>query len=439
MRHAVQDVIDELGSMSRRSAESDGGRGGALSAADPNRGTVNLICLDEFQVGDTFTAIALKALFECLWDANKDYYDESRKRTSEAGERQRGSDTSQDAQVNNNVNIIVATTNRNIDCDNDITSGLGGDHMAMVLPAMRERMISLRLERDIDYRSVMLERDSSTGGKGNVGARTPDAYFVNGVNVNKEPIGAFWDSLHGSEERCVDVDVSYGRTFNVPRRKTLRTAEGAAGSSDVEPVACCIDFRSLCDDDNHPMSPYDYMALAKQFDLVMLVGVPVMSRKTKDKARRFINFVDEMYNNRTALVLNSEREVDALFRANADDAFDSSLLDDMDASDESQQVEQLQFESEPEQQRLRTDLTAFGGRGILSDHAVRTGRPRKGGAGTPGGANAGASSVTTATLRKMLSGEDERFAFRRALSRLKEMRSRTYKETSKWRKVLPYL
>ena len=134
-----------------------------------------------------------------------------------------------------------------------------------------------------------------------------------------------------------------------------------------------------------------------------------------------------MYNNRTALVLNSEVGVDALFRTRDDaDVFDSSLLDEMDASHESQQVEQLQFESEPERQRLRTDLTAFGGRGILTEGGARVG----------GG---GATSVTTATLRKMLSGEDERFAFRRASSRLKEMRSSAYRETSKWRNVLPHM
>ena len=362
------------------------------------------------------------------------------------------------------MNVIVATTNRNIDCDNDITSGLGGDHMAMVLPAMRERMMSLRLERDVDYRSVMLERDElpSAGADARGRMRAADAYFVNGVNAGERSINSLWGSLRGHEEEGVEVDVAYGRKFTVPRRKTLRGAPGAGAAA-----ACCIDFRSLCDDGAHPMSPYDFMELAKQFDLVLLVGVPVMTRKTKDKARRFINFVDEvrrrrgagrpagrnarahrtvdsglnrrfarraqMYNSRTALVLNSEVGVDALFRTrNAADVFDSSLLDDeMDASHESQQVEQLQFESEPERQRLRTDLTAFGGRGILTSGG--------GGARVGAGGGGGAGSVTTATLRKMLSGEDERFAFRRAVSRLKEMRSSAYRETSKWRNVLPHM
>ena len=71
------------------------------------------------------------------------------------------------------------------------------------------------------------------------------------------------------------------------------------------------------------------------------------------------------------------------------------------------------------------DVTAYGGRGILSsDSPTSSGK---------------SSSVTATTLKYMLSGEDERFAFRRSVSRLKEMRSKTYKQTSRWMNVIEFL
>ena len=187
--------------------------------------------------------------------------------------------------------------------------------------------------------------------------------------------------------------------------------------------ACRLSFELLCGDDE-PMGASDYMALAKAYSLIVVESVPVMSRKTANIARRFINFIDECYNNRTAVVLECAVEPDALFAADPADEHDSSLISE-DTAAPTASVEQLQFEGDSERQRLRTDVTAFGGTGILTPHEKSTSTSQ---------------SMTTQKFKYMLSGEDERFAFRRSVSRLKELQTLTYKYTSpKWRSVAPTL
>lgn len=450
MKLAVKDVVEELGHRKLPVPHSTGGR-------------VTLFLLDEFQVSDTFTAIALKSLFEVLWDANKDYQltkadIDHNKKISEKDKT--GSITKEDERVrpNSDVTIVVSTSNRDIDDDNDITSGLGGDHMERLLPKLREHMISVSMRSNVDWRQEMLLQDSDSSlsdwgkdkllGSGVYEAEhmtrmmMSDSYFVEIESMKareSENPNAFenaddlWENLTGDELKDELIDISYGRSFSVPRMKRLSnnsvdSLEPSSGS-----LACWIPFDALFDDVKNPMGVTDYTVLAKKFDLFIVSNVPVMTRKTADKARRFINFIDELYNNRSALVLSSHVEVDSLFKNdNSLNNNDSSLLGEEADSEhslywrEQEQQEQLQFENEPEEQRLRMDVTAYGGRAILS-----TGPSSSAGTGPT-------SSVTATTLKYMLSGEDERFAFRRSVSRLKEMRSKTYKRTSRWTNVIRF-
>jgi cell division protein ZapE len=73
-----------------------------------------------------------------------------------------------------------------------------------------------------------------------------------------------------------------------------------------------FDFAALC---GGPRSYADYVDLARRFHTVMLSGVPRMSPKESDAARRFTWLVDVFYDDKVNLVVSAEAEPEALFQA----------------------------------------------------------------------------------------------------------------------------
>ena len=71
-----------------------------------------------------------------------------------------------------------------------------------------------------------------------------------------------------------------------------------------------FDFAELC---RGPRSYADYVDLARRFHTVMLSGVPRMSPKESDAARRFTWLVDVFYDDKINLVVSAEGEPEGLF------------------------------------------------------------------------------------------------------------------------------
>jgi cell division protein ZapE len=78
-----------------------------------------------------------------------------------------------------------------------------------------------------------------------------------------------------------------------------------------------FDFSVLC---GGPRSYADYVDLAKRFHTVLLSGVPRMSAKQADAARRFTWLVDVLYDDRVNLVVGAEAPPEALFTEGAHSA-----------------------------------------------------------------------------------------------------------------------
>ena len=71
-----------------------------------------------------------------------------------------------------------------------------------------------------------------------------------------------------------------------------------------------FDFAVLC---GGPRSYADYVDLAKRFHTVMLSGVPKLSPKNADAARRFTWLVDVFYDDRIKMVISAEAPPEQLF------------------------------------------------------------------------------------------------------------------------------
>ncbi|KAK7206569.1 AFG1-like ATPase-domain-containing protein [Myxozyma melibiosi] len=145
----------------------------------------------------------------------------------------------------------------------------------------------------------------------------------------------------------------WGRELKVPR------ASGGVAQ---------FSFEQLC---GQPMSAADYLELARNYHAFVVTDIPIMTMSNKDKARRFITFLDAVYESKGKLIATSEVP------------FANILVDDR------------KKDAKP-----AADVSAIES-GMTGDEGIED------------------------SLRElhMFSGDEEVFAFARALSRLQQMSS----------------
>jgi cell division protein ZapE len=110
------------------------------------------------------------------------------------------------------------------------------------------------------------------------------------------PLARIFQEVRDVEEEKQPLDVE-GRS--IPYRKR-------AGG------VVWFDFQILC---GGPRSYADYVDLAKRFHTVLLSGIPRMSAKDSDAARRFTWLVDVFYDARVNLIVSAAADPEALFAA----------------------------------------------------------------------------------------------------------------------------
>jgi cell division protein ZapE len=71
-----------------------------------------------------------------------------------------------------------------------------------------------------------------------------------------------------------------------------------------------FDFAELCEG---PRSTDDYIEIAREFQIVMVGGIPVFDANNEDAARRFVNLVDELYDRQVTLVCTAAAVPVALY------------------------------------------------------------------------------------------------------------------------------
>ena len=94
-----------------------------------------------------------------------------------------------------------------------------------------------------------------------------------------------------------ELDVGGGRTMHVPK-----SLKGVAVFS----------FRRLC---GEARGAADYLAIARRFHTVILVGIPVMTRAMRNEASRFVTLIDQLYEHRVKLLAAADAEPVDLYPA----------------------------------------------------------------------------------------------------------------------------
>ena len=92
-----------------------------------------------------------------------------------------------------------------------------------------------------------------------------------------------------------ELDVGGGRTLHVPK-----SLKGVAVFS----------FRRLC---GEARGAADYLAVARRFHTVIIVGIPVMTREMRNEAARFVTLIDALYEHRVKLLAVADAEPAGLY------------------------------------------------------------------------------------------------------------------------------
>lgn len=196
-------------------------------------GETTLLCFDELQVTDIADAMVLTRLFKELFARGV---------------------------------IVVATSNR--PPEDLYKNGLNRQRFLSFIAQIKEKFEIIPLEGPVDYRYNRLK-----------GAET--YYFPINAETTAQLSATFFRLTDRSIEDRAKVPSEVlnvqGRTLFVPK-----AARGVAVFS----------FKRLC---ANPLGAADYLAIARTYHTVIMVAIPQFSRENNDEAKRFVNFIDALY------------------------------------------------------------------------------------------------------------------------------------------------
>lgn len=285
-----------------------------------------LLCFDEIQTVDVFAIVALSGILSRLLSTGS---------------------------------VLVATSNR---APQDLNQdGMQKEIFQKLVEKMEEHCQIVPIGSEIDYRRLIAQKSVNQV-----------QYFYPSDSKALQQFEKMWSDIisqYGGVVTSETILVMFGRTLDVPE-----SCKGVARFS----------FDYLC---GRAVGAADYISVANKYHTVFISDIPVMSMRIRDKARRFITLVDELYNHHCRLVCSAASSIEDLFQGTEE----GTLFD----------LESFQFETEIEGSKLRRD--------VLAEGSVRSGG-------------------STTGIISLLSGQEEMFAFRRAVSRLIEMQTPFYLE-----------
>lgn len=182
---------------------------------------------------------------------------------------------------------VVATSNRE---PGDLyKDGLNRELFLPFIALIRDKLEVLPLNGPTDYRLHRM-------------AGMPTYYVPNGPETTRATSELFFRLTDFPvEDRdhvpSAELDVGGGRMLHVPK-----SLKGVAVFS----------FKRLCAE---ARGAADYLAIARTYHTVIVVGVPVLGPEKRNEAARFVTFVDILYEWRVKLVLGADAPPDSLYPA----------------------------------------------------------------------------------------------------------------------------
>ncbi len=177
---------------------------------------------------------------------------------------------------------IVTTSNRQ---PADLyKNGLNREHFLPFIALIESRLDVVTLNGPIDYRRDRLGQQNTW-------------LVPNGPDATANLSAAFFRLTDHEVTEPIPAEdiVVQGRTLHVPK-----TLKGVAVFS----------FRKLC---GEARGAADYLAVARRYHTVILVGVPRLGPENRNEAARFVALIDALYEHKVKLLAAADAEPDALY------------------------------------------------------------------------------------------------------------------------------
>lgn len=179
---------------------------------------------------------------------------------------------------------LVATSN--VRPDELYPNGLNRQLFLPFIALLKRHVDVVHLEARTDFRLEKLSQATT--------------YFSPLNKAAREGLDQAWADLTGSASPGVPAEHEMkGRTVIVPC-----TAQGVARAS----------FDEMC---NKPLGAADYLVMARLYHSFILDEIPYLNLASANAARRFINFIDALYNYRVKLIASAADKPDRLYSAKA--------------------------------------------------------------------------------------------------------------------------
>ena len=180
---------------------------------------------------------------------------------------------------------VVATSNR---APTDLyKDGLNREHFLPFIATVEQRLDVVALNGPTDYRMARM-----------AGVKT--WHVPNGPEATAAVRQAFFQLTDYPPEDAknvptAEIDLGGGRMLHVPK-----SLKGVAVFS----------FKRLC---SEARGSSDYLAIARRYHSVFVVGIPVLGPENRNEAARFVTLMDALYEQRVKLIATADAEPGALY------------------------------------------------------------------------------------------------------------------------------